>query len=207
LISEEGGNMGDYEWKPIDFDHPSILFILEDMPKGFIGCPLFYNTYYRAFGLKGNEKVLDFGCGGGAGSRCLIRFLGNEAHLTCVDISRFWIDRAKRRLARFSNTTCRAGDIKTMDIPNCSFDVVTTIHTIHDIGPAERQEVIHALSKKLKDGGCFFIREPIKKSHGMPVEEIRSLLTNAGLNEIEHAITKSEYQGTFEKIIELAVNP
>jgi ubiquinone/menaquinone biosynthesis C-methylase UbiE len=198
--------MGDYEWKSIDFDHPSFLFVLEDMLKGLIGCPLFYDSYYRTFGLKGKERTLDFGCGGGAGSRCLLKFLGDEGYLTCIDISGFWINRAKHRLARFSNAACVAGDIRTMDIADGSYDVVTIIHVIHDIDPEERQETVHSLSRKLADDGYLFIREPIKKSHGMPVEEIRSLLANAGLNEIEHTITKSEYQGKFAKIIELAVN-
>ena len=55
------------------------------------------------------------------------------------------------------------------------------------------------LSQKLKEGGLLFIREPIKKSHGMPVEEIRALLSDAGLNELEHKETKSEYIGKYQK--------
>ena len=55
------------------------------------------------------------------------------------------------------------------------------------------------LSQKLKTGGLFFIREPVKKSHGIPVEEIRTLISSAGLREIEHKETKSEYMGKYKK--------
>jgi len=33
----------------------------------------------------------------------------------------------------------------------------------------------------------------------MPVEEIRTLLSNAGLKEVKHKETKSEYMGKYQK--------
>ena len=67
--------MSGHQFKQVDFENPSVLFILEDKLKGLLGCPLLYNRYFRTFGLKGDERVLDFGCGGGAGSRCLAKLL------------------------------------------------------------------------------------------------------------------------------------
>jgi len=191
--------LSDSNFKQYDFEHPSSLFILEDKLKGLLGGPLLYNPYFKTFELKGNESVLDFGCGGGAGSRCLANLLGKGGHLTCIDVSRYWIARARKRLAKYSNVECQSGDIRELDIPDSSFDVISTIHVIHDITPAERQDIVKALSQKLKAGGLFFIREPVKKSHGMPVEEIRALLSDAGLNEMEHKETKSEYMGRYQK--------
>jgi 2-polyprenyl-3-methyl-5-hydroxy-6-metoxy-1,4-benzoquinol methylase len=191
--------LGDYEFKGYDFENPSTLFILEDKLKGLLGGPLLYNPYFKTFGLKGNESVLDFGCGGGAGSLCLAHLLSKDGHLTCVDVSRHWIEKAKKRLAKYDNVECKSGDIRELDISDSSFDVISTIHVIHDIAPTERQSIVRILSQKLKEGGLLFIREPIKKSHGMPVEEIRALLSDAGLNEIEHKETKSEYIGKYQK--------
>jgi len=68
---------------------------------------------------------------------------------------------------------------------------------IHDIDPAKRQDTINALAQKLKKDGALFIREPIKKSHGMAVGEIQTLFSNAGLAEIEHKEKNSEYSGKF----------
>ena len=182
-----------------DFEHPSILFILEDKLKGLLGGPLLYNPYFKTFGLKGNESVLDFGCGGGVGSRCLVNLLDKGGHLTCVDISHYWTAKARKRLNKYSNLECKSGDVRELDIPDSSFDVISTFHVIHDITPPERRDIKKALSQKLKTGGLFFIREPLKKSHGMPVEEIRALLSDAGFSEIEHKETKSEYMGRYRK--------
>jgi len=191
--------LSDHNFKQYDFEHPSILFILEDKLKGLLGGPLLYNPYFKTFGLRGNEKVLDFGCGGGAGSRCLANLLNKDGHLTCVDVSRYWIRKARKRLKKYPNVECKSGDIRELDISDSSFDVISAIHVIHDIAPAERQDIVKTLSQKLKASGLLFIREPVKKSHGMPVEEIRTLLSDAGLNEIEHKETKSEYMGKYQK--------
>jgi ubiquinone/menaquinone biosynthesis C-methylase UbiE len=191
--------MSDYKFKEHDFEHPSILFILEDKLKGLLGGPLFYTPYCRTFGLEGNENVLDFGCGGGIGSQCLVKLL-KDGHLTCVDISHYWIEKAKMRLNKYNNIECKAGDIRELDIPDSSFDIISTIHVIHDINPEERQGTINALSRKLKVGGLLFIKERIEKSHGMPVEEIRVSFSNAGLKEIDHKETKVEYLGKYRKL-------
>ena len=190
--------MGDSEFKEHDFEHPSILFILQDKLKVLLGEPLFYTPYYRTFGLQGNENVLDFGCGGGVGSRCLANLL-KKGHLTCVDVSQYWMEKSRKRLKKYSNVECKAGDIREMDIPDSSFDVISTIHVIHDIHPRDRLGTIGVLSRKLKPRGILFIKERIEKSHGMPVEEIRASLSGVGLKEIEHKDTKSEYMGKYQK--------
>ena len=191
--------MSDHSSEQRDFEHPSTLFILEDKLKNLLGGPLLYNPYFKTFALKGNESVLDFGCGGGVGSRCLVNLLGKGGHLTCVDVSHYWITKARKRLDKYSNVECRLGDIRELDIPDSSFDAISAFYVIHDITPADRQDIVRALCRKLKAGGFFFIKEPTKKPHGMPPEETRALLSDAGLNEIEHKETKSEYTGKYQK--------
>jgi ubiquinone/menaquinone biosynthesis C-methylase UbiE len=190
---------GDYRFKPVDFEHPSLLFILEDGLKELVGLPLFYAPYIKSYGLRGNERVLDFGCGGGTGSRCLAGLLKQGGKLTCVDISHYWIDKARKRLARYDNTECQVGDIRELDIADASFDVISIIHVLHDIAPADRQATVQALSRVLKAGGRVFVREPTKKSHGMAVGEIRRLFAAAGLPETEYKEKKTEYIGRYRK--------
>ncbi len=191
--------METYKYTGYDFEHPSMLFVLEDKLKGLLGGPLLYSPYFKTFGLEGSERVLDFGCGGGAGSRFLVKLLGNNGHLTCVDISNYWVNRAEKRLWKYPNVECRAGDIRKMSLPDSSYDVVTTFHVIHDIAPAERQDTVHALSRLLKTGGKFFICEPTRVSHGMPAGEIRTLFSNAGLSEAEYKESKSQYTAEYHK--------
>ncbi len=190
--------MGEYKYKQIDFDKPSALFVFEDILKGLIGGPLLYNPYFKTLGLKGDEQVLDFGCGGGAGSRCLRKILKNNGHLTCVDISNYWIKRAKKRLGEYPDVSCLVGDIRKMYLTNKSFDLINIFHVIHDIAPEDRQDTVNTLARLLNKNGKFFIREPIKQSHGMPVSEIRELFSNAGFNEAKFTENKSEYSGVFK---------
>lgn len=189
--------MNDENFKAHDFEHPSILFILEDILKGLLGGPILYRPYYRTFGLKGNENVLDFGCGGGVGSRCCARLLGKDGHLTCVDVSCRWIAIARKRLKKHSNVKCRSGDIRELNIPDHSFDVITTFHVLHDIAPDERHAILESLAHTFKAGGMFFIREPTRRAHGMPAAEIRTLLSGTGLKEIACRETKTEYLGKY----------
>jgi ubiquinone/menaquinone biosynthesis C-methylase UbiE len=193
-----GSVVSEYRFKQVDFESPSFLFALEDKLKGALGGPLLYGPYYRTFGLKGDESVLDFGCGGGAGSRCLASLLSERGHLTCVDVSHHWIEKARRRLRKYPNAECKAGDIRALTIPDASFDVISVFHVIHDIAPGERQETVNALCRKLKETGTVFVREPTRESHGMPAAAIRALFADAGLRETRHEETKSEYRGRFQ---------
>ena len=187
-----------HEFKQVDFENPSTLFVLEDMLKVLIGGPMLYNPYFRTFGLRGNEKVLDFGCGGGAGSRCLAKLLNHGGHLTCIDTSHYWIKKAARRLKGYPNVECMVGDVRELDIPNHSFDVISIIHVIHDIAQQDRQGIVTVLSQKLRIGATVFVRERAKKSHGMPAREIRTLFANVGLWEVDCKVSRSEYVGRFE---------
>lgn len=191
--------MKEYKYTQIDFEKPSKMFVFEDVLKNYLGGLILYNKYYRTFGLTGNEKVLDFGCGGGVGSKVLTKLLGETGSLTCVDLSGYWVKKAEKRLLNYPEVKVRQGDIREMDIPDSSFDVITMYHVMHDIVPGIRQETANRLATLLKSEGRLFIREPIKLSHGMPVEEIRSLFINAGLNEFQFTVDKSCYSGLYVK--------
>jgi ubiquinone/menaquinone biosynthesis C-methylase UbiE len=182
-----------------DFEHPSLLFRIEDILKDLMGEPILYNGYYNTFGLKGNETVLDFGCGGGTGSKCLAKLLDDGGRLICLDTSAYWTNKARRRLDKYTNIEVITGNIDEAGIPDSFLDIITTIHVIHDIAPADRMPTIKSLSAKLKTGGRFFIKEPVKESHGIPVVELRKIFTRAGLKEIENHITKTKYTGTYIK--------
>jgi ubiquinone/menaquinone biosynthesis C-methylase UbiE len=192
--------MAEYSFKQPDFDNPSFFFRLEDRLKRLFG-RAFYKSFMDDFALKGSEHVLDFGCGGGVESRFVLESLRDGGRLTCVDLSDYWLRKAKKRLKKYPNAVCLQGDIRHLDIPDSAFDLIFTIHVIHDISPADRQSTVNALARKLKSGSPFYIWEPIKTSHGMAVGEIRDLLLKAELRESSFTQTKSAYKGKFIKSI------
>lgn len=195
---EEIGTMAEYQFKQVDFNKPSFLFKLEDKLKGLLGRYM-YKPYIKSFDLKGDEHVLDFGCGGGVECRYILEQLQGNGQLTCVDISKYFMGRAQKRLKKYRNVVFKLGDIRKLDIPEHTFDAICNIHVIHDIAPEKRQDIVNALSRKIKPGGIFYIWEPIKVSHGMPVAEIRELLSNAGFQESAYETTKLTYKGKFLK--------
>ncbi len=159
----------------------------------------YYRKYAHTFKLEGTEKVLEFGSGSGALSRHLARRLRHGGKLTLVDISPAWMEIARQKLARFEDVEFIAGDIRNLDIPNASFDAVVIHYMLHDIATGFRPGYVEAVAEKLKFGGALYIREPVKESHGMPPAEIRRLMTDHGLKEIDSVLDGKSYTGVFAK--------
>lgn len=163
-----------------------------------------YMRYVSKLGLTGNERVMDFGCGGGVLAKQFAKILNHDGSVTCLDTSAFWLAKAKQRLKRFQQVDFACRDITKLNIPDSSYDVVSIHFVLHDITPDRRAEIITALARILKAKGRLFIREPTKASHGMPAAEIRALMRTAGLKE-KNGIERRclflgpVYKGVFEK--------
>ncbi len=164
-----------------------------------------YKRYVDSFGLKGNEWVLDYGSGWGRLSQPIAERLSRgTGHLTCVDVSAVWMGIVQKRLKAYSNVDFKLGDIASLDIDDGAYNVVIVHFVLHHIDKRVQQEKVAALSRKLKNGGRLFIREPIRAAHGTPVDEIHALLSAAGLRERDNRMTRSlvmgqVYEGVFEK--------
>ena len=196
----EEHKMKEFDPSEIDFDNPSALFRLEDNLKGLIGGPLYYEPYFRSCGgFQGDERVLDFGCGGGIGTRCIADHLRRGGLVTGVDVSSYFASKAKKRLATRSNAEILRGEIGELNLAKVSFDLITIIHVIHDIAKAKRPATVRSLGAVLKPGGTLWIWEPTRASHGMPVEEIRALMGEIALSEVSAQIGANDFRGVFEK--------
>jgi ubiquinone/menaquinone biosynthesis C-methylase UbiE len=189
----------EYAFSSVDFDRPSFLFRFEDVLKGPLG-GLFYKSFVGFMKLRGGERILDFGCGGGALTKVLLKYLDDIGSVTCLDTSGFWMERTRKRLSSYGNVTCLKGDIRHVKIPDRSFDVIAIVHVLHDIPPAERPSTVLSLGKKLTDTGRLFIHEPTRPSHGMSIKEIRSLMNSAGLKQVRAVLKNPAYMGQFENI-------
>ncbi|WXG41905.1 MAG: class I SAM-dependent methyltransferase [Candidatus Freyarchaeum deiterrae] len=167
----------------------------------------FYKSYVKNLGLKGNERVLEPGSGSGGLSAYIAPILlKGKGKLTCVDISKAQMRVLRIRMRKYPNVEYKLGDISKMDIEDGSFDAAIIHFMLHEVEQPSRQNFVKTISRKLKAGGKLFIREPIRESHGMPVEEIRQLMAEGGLKEIDHKLTRSifmgpMYVGIFEKRI------
>ncbi len=143
-----------------------------------------YGRYVDQMGLRGGERVLDYGCGSGAAARHLAKRLqAGGGRLTCMDVSERWQRTARRVLHAYPDVEYRLGDVRTMDLPEESFDVVLVHWMLHDVPPWDRPGIVAELARLLRPGGRLFSREPTNARHGMPAAHLRDLFTAAGLVE------------------------
>jgi len=176
----------------MDHEHPPLIRIIEeDLIDYRIRSRFFHPDYINKLGLSGTERVLEFGSGGGCLSRALARRLSPEGSLSCVEISLYWVEKARRRLKDFTNIEYLQGDITRMPIPENHFDAVIIHFVLHDVEPDARIDIVSALAQSLRPEGTVFIREPANSWHGMPLSEIRALMQDAGLREIQTGCTRS----------------
>ena len=142
-----------------------------------------YGRYVRQMGLRGDERVLDYGSGSGAAARHLAARLHPDGRLTCVDISARWQEALRSVLRRYPEVDLRCGDIRTLGLPGASFDVVLVHWMLHDVPPWDRPSIVAELARLLRPGGRLFSREPTSTKHGMPAAQVRELFAAAGLTE------------------------
>jgi len=183
-----------------DFDHPSWHFRLEDRLKALLGEPLFYGPLFdRQGGFQGREKVLDFGCGGGVSTRCIARRLKSGGSVTGVDVSSHFVRMAERRIREFPNARVVRSDIRELALDPGTFDIVSVIHVLHDIAPADRLSTFQALVRLLGQDGRLWLLEFTRPGHGMPVEEIRELASKSSLVEGEAEEKRSTFRAVYRR--------
>jgi ubiquinone/menaquinone biosynthesis C-methylase UbiE len=196
----KGNEMKEFDPSGFDFNNPSALFRFEDRLKGLIGGPLYYAPYFRSRGgFRGDEQVLDFGCGGGVSTRSIAAELTQGGSVTGVDISAYFSERARKRVARYPSARILHGEITEVGLKPQSFDLISIVHVIHDIPRAKRSATVQALAAVLKANGRLWIWEPTRPSHGMPAGEIRGLMEEAGLKEVSAEVERNSFKGVFEK--------
>ncbi|MBN1785869.1 MAG: class I SAM-dependent methyltransferase [Candidatus Methanofastidiosa archaeon] len=172
------------------YEDPNIMdVILEKLLLDMFISPRLMRKYIKMLDLRGDENVMEFGCGAGNSSRWLAKELSRGA-LTCVDISEFWLDKAKKRMRKYANVRYMLGDV-TKNEMNEKFDLIFIHQVIHDLPKSKRQETIMALKGMLAKGGRIFIGEPINMGHGMPVSEIEGMMESSGMKEDNHYFDKA----------------
>lgn len=162
-----------------------------------IGRRFVYRKFIDGMGLKGGEKVLDFGAGWGDNTYYIAKRLNEEGRVTALDVSETWQNVARRRLKGFNNIDFIQSDIRSSSLKNGSFDVIVVSYVLHDIPQEERAEIVTSLVKKLKPDGFLQLREPTGKRHGMPVDEIRAMMNSARMKESYPSVGKKEFRARY----------
>jgi ubiquinone/menaquinone biosynthesis C-methylase UbiE len=166
-----------------------------------------YGAYVHSMGLRGDERVLDFGSGSGAAAKHLAQLLERGGGtLTCVDISARWLGQVRRTLRRHPNVEYQLGRIDELGLPDASQDVILIHWALHDVPAADRPSYLRAFARVLCAGGRIFIREPSEanREKGLSWEEIRSGMEGVGLRQVSQGddrffLVGPMVRGVFEK--------
>jgi ubiquinone/menaquinone biosynthesis C-methylase UbiE len=143
-----------------------------------------YRKWVVSIGLRGDERVLDYGSGSGAAARHLAKVLeAGGGSLTCADISPAWQAALRKTLAG-CEVEYALGDIRRLELLAGSFDVVVMHWMFHDVPAADRRAVLDELARLLRPGGRLATREPTRREEGIPAVQLRGLLKGAGLREL-----------------------
>jgi SAM-dependent methyltransferase len=165
----------------VDFAHPSLADRCAESV-AFRLSGIVYRRYARTIALDGNERVLDFGCGGGALSRFLAPRLDRGGVLICYDLHSLWTDKARKRLRRRRNVIYVSRGMGRIDSVN-GFDAIIVHFVLHDIPWQEREDTVLRLANLLAPFGLLYLREPTRLAHGIDPGDARRLMASAGLTE------------------------
>ena len=125
-----------------------------------------YKTFADRLPLEGGEKVLDFGCGMGTVAYYVAKKIPH-GQLTCLDISRRWLNACRKTLHSFRNIIYMHCEFPELE--NESFDAAYCHFVLHDIPERELERIIPALIKSIKPHGLFIFREPLNDTENISV--------------------------------------
>ncbi len=104
----------------------------------------------------GGARVLEVGCGEGAGVQTLLRQLG-AAHVLAVDLDPRQVARAQRRLAGEDRAEVKQGDITALPLANASVDAVADFGIVHHV--PDWRSALAEVARVLAPGGQFVFEE------------------------------------------------
>lgn len=138
-----------------------------------------YAKYVNSLALKKTDKVLEFGSGIGAMAELMAEKL-DDGQLTCIDISNRYLTLAKRNLRDYPNVTFLKGRLVDVRIDEGFFDAVNIHFVLHNVPKSNRSVILSQMCAILRHGGKVFIREPLKKTNGLSIDEMQKLFRSAG---------------------------
>lgn len=183
-----------------EWESPSFLYKVLDSLGNNLLFEFIYTKYIKTLGLSGNENILDFGSGSGAGSKHLAKLIQDkDGTLTCLDTSVYWTSVAKRRLRHYKNIAFYTDPITKLHLPDNSFDIIYIHYTLHDVPQVQRASIISEFHRIINPSGRLCIKEPQRANDGMPVEEIEELMSKSGFIKTNSSSKKETFSGIYHK--------
>lgn len=167
---------------PMNFKNPSRLFAWFYS----LFCPIYGKSFYRELlkelEINGNESILDFGSGAGILAKKLVKKVSDGGTLTCLDMSKSFLNKVQKELKKFTNVDYILGDICELDLPLNLFDKIFITWVLHHIVDEEKSNVVGAIVKTLKLEGKIYVIEFLSQPHGILESDLINLFNKFGLS-------------------------
>ena len=113
-------------------------------------------------------RVLEIGCGQGAGARIICDLLGPEKYVG-IDLDPRMIRRANRKAGNLPNATFVEGDVSDLRFPDASFDLVVDFAILHHV--PDWRNALAEVHRTLRVGGEFLFEDlPLETwEHGIGI--------------------------------------
>jgi len=116
-----------------------------------------YRRIASLSGVKPGDSVLDVGSSSGYLARKLAAVAGPDGHVTGVDPSAAAIAYARRRA--LAGMTFAVGVAQELDLPDSSFDAVTSTLALHHIPARKRETALREMYRVTKPGGSLLLAD------------------------------------------------
>lgn len=107
------------------------------------------------------KSVLDIGCGAGNYTLKLLQRIP-KMNCTLVDLSQPMLDRARQRVSEeaANEITILQGDIREVDLPDSTFDVVMAAAVLHHLrSDTDWKNVFQKVFQSMRPGGVFLVND------------------------------------------------
>lgn len=130
--------------------------------------------------ISAGQTVLDIGTGTGYLAIASARRVGDQGHVTGVDISPGMLQQAQRKIQRFrlSNVVVQRVDAEDLDYPSHHFDAILCAHTFPWI--TDKASTLRLWCQFLKPGGRIAVHTPADTAYVGAVI-LRKVLASYGL--------------------------
>ena len=108
----------------------------------------------RKFDLRGAREILDVGSGAGQIAKHVLRYADPQANVTCTDLSRQMLRRARHRLKNCKPRFV-AADLTSLPFDDASFDCVTCGYVLEHLPDPEPG--LAEVARVLQPGGRMFL--------------------------------------------------
>ena len=118
-------------------------------------------------------KVLEIGCGQGAGAKIIHDLLSPEEYVG-IDLDPRMIRRAEKRAGNLPDTRFLQGDVSSLEFPDACFDIVVNFAMLHHV--RDWRSALAEIHRTLKVGGDFLFEdlpaETWERGIGIPSKRI-----------------------------------